>query len=278
MDTTPFIQKPSKDYRETIDNHAVLKELETLKERLLQEEASKYIAPLDNRESLQKLEIEKDELSAIIASIGVSAIATGLTTFSVGLLGLLLAWKPMVRLEKVARLIKLMTAILEEFEPMEVEMLPLVKIRTAQPIDLIVRFPGKDFILFAIRSHGDSTVIYNENKQALYHKRRQKGISRWKPDPLTELNEQEFWLRKDKRFFFGGTAKGSRRPLAKVLVAWGETQLDEHQEHLYSKLGDQKFLFIRREQGGASYVIHQDQVIDFIRAYLAHRQSPEEAA
>ena len=278
MSTTPILQTPSKDYPETIDNWAVLKELETLQDRIQEQEVAEYVAPFDNREALQKLELEKDELSAVITSIGFGSILTGLTTFSVGLLGLLLAWKPMVRLEKVARLIKLMKLILENFEELGVEMLPLHKTPKAQPIDLIVRFPGKEFLLFAIRSHGDSTVVYNQNKEALYHKRGQKGMSRWKPDPLDDLAEQEFWLRNNRRNFFGGTAKGSRRPMAKVLIVWGQTRLDEHQEQLYANVDNQKFLFIRREKGGAFYVIHQTQVTDFIRAYLAHRQSQEEAA
>ncbi|NES98116.1 MAG: hypothetical protein F6K32_23580 [Desertifilum sp. SIO1I2] len=176
-----------------------------------------------------------------------------------------------------------MKLILEHFEEMGVEMLPLQKIPKAEPIDLFVRFPGKEFILFAIRSHGDSTVVYNESRDAFFMKRRsatsgRKGINRWKPDPLTDLGEQYFWFRKDRSFrnFFGGTARATRRPMAKVLIVWNPTQLGEHQEHLYQTIGEQKFLFIPRKQGGAFYVITKNQVTDFIRAYLAHRQSQED--
>ncbi len=278
MTATPILPKPSKDYPETIDNWAVIRELETLQGKIQEEELAEYVAPLDNRETLQKLELERDELTGIITSIGFGSLITGLTTFSVGLLGLLLAWRPMIRLEKVARLIKIMNLILENFEADGVEMLPLCKTPKSQPIDLIIRFPGKEFLLFAIRSHGDSTVVYNEKKGALYHKRGQKGSSQLKPDPLSDLAEQEFFVRKYRREFFGGTAKGSRRPMAKILVVAGQTQLDEHQEQLYANVGDQKFLFIRREQGGAFYIIRQEQVVDFIQAYLGQRRAQEEAA
>ncbi|MBD2123268.1 hypothetical protein [Trichocoleus sp. FACHB-262] len=277
MSTTPILQTPSKDYPETIDNWAVLQELKILQEKLQEKEVADYVTPVDNREILQKLELEKDELTSIITSIGFGSILTGLTTFSIALLGLLLAWKPMVRLEKVARLIKLITAILEEFESQQVETLPLQKVPgREQPIDLMIRFPGKEFLLLAIRSFGEATIIYNESRGMLYYKRERKGLNKLKPDPLTDLSEQAYWLKKNRRDFFG-SSKGVRKPMAKVLVIWGQTKLATHQEHLYTTLGGQKFLFIPRE-GGACYVIHQTQVIEFIRAYLAHRQSQEQAA
>ncbi|NJR64043.1 MAG: hypothetical protein HC769_38015 [Cyanobacteria bacterium CRU_2_1] len=276
MVTTPFLQQPSKDYPETIDNQAVLKELATVQERLSTEEASEYLAPIDSRVSLQQLEVERDTLATLITSVGSASIIVGLTTFSVALLGLLLAWKSTTRLEKVARITILITAILEEFESLGVETLPFLKVPGYQPIDLFVRFPGKEFLLFAVRSFGESKIVYNESKQALYYKRVKNGLKKWQPDPLTELSEQAYWLRKNKRELFGNS-KGVRKPMAKVLVIWGKTQLDEHQEHLYAPLGDQKFLFISRE-GGACYVIHQNQICDFVRAWLVHRQSQEKPA
>lgn len=270
MGTPPILPQPSKDYPETIDNRAVLKELEVIKERLSRSEVSEYVAPLESRERLQQLEAEKDNLSTLVASVGSASIFVGLTTFSMATLGLLLLWKPMTRLEKVARLSKAITGILDEFEDLGVETLPLIEVPKYQPIDLFVRFPGKEFLLFAIRSHGKSTIVYNEAKQSLYQKRGSKGLSRWKHDPLATLSDQAYWLKKNRRDLFG-SSKGIRKPMAKVLILWDQTQLAQHEEHLYKQVGDQKFLFLARE-GGACYVIHQSQVIDFVRAWLVHRQ------
>ncbi|MBD2157320.1 hypothetical protein [Leptolyngbya sp. FACHB-16] len=270
----PTLPSPSKDYPETIDNHGVIEELTTIRERLSSDEAADRVAPIDNRENLQQLELEKDKLSNLITSIGAASLIAGLATFSVAWLGILLTWKPATRLEKVSRLIKLIKNILEEFEGLGVEALPLIKVPGYQPIDLFVRFPGKEFLLFAIRSFGESKIIYNEHKQALYYRRSKKGLKRWEPDPLTELSEQAYWLRKNRRNLFGNS-RGVRKPMAKVLVVWNQTNLDEHQEHLYTTIGGKKFLFIPRE-GGACYVIHSSQVIDFIRAWLAHRQSQDQ--
>lgn len=276
MVSTPFLQQPSKDYPETIDNQAVLKELATVQEKLSSEEASEYIAPIDSRESLQQLEIEKDNLLTLVASISSTSLVVGLTTFSLAMFGLLLTWKPATRLEKVTRVIALITTILGEFEKTGVETLPLLKVPGYQPIDLFVRFPGKEFLMFAIRSFGDSKIVYNEKKQALYYKRVKNGLQKWGPDPLTELSEQAYWLRKNKRELFG-SSKGVRKPMAKVLVVWGKTEIEEHRDHLYAPLGDQKFLFISRE-GGACYVIHQRQICDFVRAWLVHRQSQDKVS
>jgi hypothetical protein len=268
--TPPILPKPSKDYPETIDNRAVLEELEVVKEGLSREEVLEYVPPVKSRDHLQQLETEKENLSALIALIGASSVV-GLTAFSSGTLWLLLPlWKPMTRLEKVARLCKVIAEILDEFEDWGVETLPLIEVPKYQPIDLFVRFPGKEFLLFAIRSHGKSTIVYNDANQWLYQKRGSKGRSRWKPDPLIDLSEQAYWLRKNRRDLFG-SSKGVRKPMAKVLVLWGKTQLGQHQEHMYKQIGDQKFLFITREEG-ACYVIHQSQMINFIRAWLVHRQ------
>lgn len=276
MTITPIRQKPSEDYPETFDNRAILTELETVKDRLEEDELREYTTCIDNEENLQQLEDERDQLSALTATIFSGSLVAGLTTFSMGLLGVLLAWKPLTRLEKVARLIILITTILTEFEGCGVETLPLITVPEYQPIDLFVRFPGKEFFLFAIRSHGKSVIVYNEAKQCLYQKRSPRGISRWKPDPLIDLSEQTYWLRKQRRELFG-SSRGVRKPVAKVLILWGQTQLDQHREHLYATIGGKKFLFIPRE-GGACYVIHQSQVIDFMKAWLVHRRSENQAA
>ncbi|MDL5052645.1 hypothetical protein QQ056_03595 [Oscillatoria laete-virens NRMC-F 0139] len=67
MTRSPILQSPSKDYPETIDNRVVIEVLETLQEKLSAQEVAEYTAPLDNREALQQLELEKDERSALIA-------------------------------------------------------------------------------------------------------------------------------------------------------------------------------------------------------------------
>ncbi|MBE7383809.1 MAG: hypothetical protein F6J95_020635 [Leptolyngbya sp. SIO1E4] len=271
MSSVSGLSKPSKDYPETIDPQAVLDELQFVHEQLADsEKASEYIAPVETRRKLQELEHERTSWE-VAASVFGTAFIGSMALSIVGLLGLALAWKPLTRIQKLSRLIKLIETLLEAFEDLGVEALPLIRVPDLQPIDLFVRFPGKEFLLFAVRSFGESTIVYNESKQALYYKRGRKGSKRWEPDPMQELSDQAYWLRKNRRELFG-SSKGVRKPMAKVVVIWGKTQLDQHRDHLYAKVGDQKFLFIPRERG-ACYVIHQSQVVEFTRAYLVERQS-----
>ncbi|MEM9949615.1 MAG: hypothetical protein AAF810_26585 [Cyanobacteria bacterium P01_D01_bin.36] len=271
MSSVSGLSKPSKDYSETIDPQAVLDELQFVQKQLsANQDVSEYVAPVETRKELQELEHQRTTLEVVTSLFGTAFIASTAVSI-VGLIGLALAWKPLTRIQKVSRLIKLIEDLLGAFENLGVEALPLLRVPKLQPIDLFVRFPGKEFLLFAVRSFGESTIVYNESKQALYYKRGRKGSKRWEPDPMQELSDQAYWLRKNRRELFG-SSKGVRKPMAKVVVIWGKTQLDQHREHLYAKVGGQKFLFIPRE-GGACYVIHQSQVVEFTRAYLVERQS-----
>ncbi len=254
--------KPSPDYPETIHTQAVLKALKQLKERLSSEAIADLVIPSGLPRTWQELDLRQG------TKLVPESILSGLESYSVDLLGVLLGWKPLIRLQKIARLVTLVEIILAAVDQ-GVETLPLLKVPELQPIDLFVRFPGKEFLLFAIRSFGEATIVYNERKQTLYWKRGAKGTNKWKPDPLTELSEQAYWLKKNRRDLFG-SSRGVRKPMAKVLIIWGQTQLQKHADHLYATVGGQPFLFLPRE-GGACYVIRQEQIADFIRAYLRER-------
>ena len=239
----------------------VLTQLKDLAERLAWEEVADLIVPTETTQRWHDLAIK--DCQPHIPNL----LTYGLDSFSISLLESLLGWKPRVRLPKVHRIVELIEAIDEAFAQERVETFPLLKAPTLQPIDLFIRFPDKEFLIFAIRSFGEATIVYNERKQTLYYKRGPKGTNKWKPDPLMELSEQAYWLKKYRRDLFG-SSRGVRKPMPKVLIIWGETQLQQHHEHLYKQVGEQAFLFLPRDSG-ACYVIHQEPVIDFIRAHLA---------
>lgn len=272
MTNPSVLRKPSQEYPESVENRRILQVLDKLQEKLSTEETAEYLASLDSREKLRQLELKEEHLATTIQTTGTVALIGGLGNLSLLWLGLLLAWKHLTRLEKVVRLKNLISTILDEFEEMGVETLPLIEVPGYQPIDLFVRFPGKEFLLFAIRSFGDSKIIYQEQKQLLCCKRR-GSFKRWNPDPMQELSEQAYWLRKNRRDLFG-SSNGTRKPIAKVLILYPPTRLDEHREELYATVGSSKFLFISREEG-ACYAINLAQVTDFIRDWITHRQSSE---
>lgn len=275
MKLSPILPIKSKDYGETVDNDVVLEVLKVVQEELSKEEVSAYKVESHNRESLQQLELEEKRLSELIKATGVISLIGILTYVPLTWLGVLLTWKHLTRLEKVIRMRKIISAIVDRFGSQKVETLPFIKVPGYQPIDLFVRFPGKEFLLFAVRSFGNSEIVYKEKKGFLYYVREKNGIKQWNPDPMLELSEQAYWLHKNRRELFG-SSKGVRKPLAKVLVIYKPTRLAQHPEHLYTDVGGQKFLFIPRE-AGACYAIDSTQVVDFIQAWLVHRQSSEKS-
>jgi len=103
-------------------------------------------------------------------------------------------------------------------------------------------------------------------------RRKGKGIKKWHPDPLVELSEYQAWLIKNRQQF-GMPSREVRKPLAKVLIISGETTIDEHGEHLYATLSGERFLALNRK--GTAFVIREEQVINFMKAYIAIYQAQE---
>ena len=140
-------------------------------------------------------------------------------------------------------------------------------------LDLLVKFPGRlPCFGIAFRSQGKSLIFYNENKEDLFFRRinkkgEAKGWHRWEPDHIQRLSDQEYWLRKNKRSLFGQTSKETRRPLVKLLVLTGDTQLGANKEHLHCMIGDTKALLIQRRT--SLYVVEEKKLINFIKGWLA---------
>ena len=230
-----------------------------------------YTSPcLTNWEALEKLEHEKDWLSALFLIFGSTSVVGGVYFSLVWLLILPPFAVGLRRLQKVAQLIRHTAAILEKFEEQGVLIYPQLEIPGYRPLDLFVKFPTKEMFAISIRSIGESKILYNEHNQTLCFRRKKGGLKKWNPDPLQELGEYEFWLRKNRQDLFGKSSKDQRRPLVKVLVFGGQTQIGEHKDNLYSMVGDQKILTIRRK--GTINVLSEDQVTNFIEAYLANKR------
>jgi len=227
----------------------------------------------NNREILRQLEQEQALVEASCYGVsgamasGVGFILPWLTLGSLPALHVLLN-----RLKKLGQLIRVVTAIVNAFETEGVEIFPRLEAPGYQPIDLFIRFPDKEFLLISIRSFSSSTIVYNEKLEALQIRRRgRKGLYIWRPDPLTELSEQEQVLRKTRRDLFGGSSRDSRRPLGKVLVMSEGTNVDEHSAHLYRSVETQKWLTVKKR--GTTTVVKEDQITAFIRTYLIEQKA-----
>ena len=229
--------------------------------------------PLHNHVALEQLTQERDRLSVEVTAASAAGIATSLTVNPIGLFFFALAYPPMIRVEKLTRIITVMEALLTEFEASGVRIFPTVAQPEGNPIDLFVQFPKKAHILISIRSKGNGEVVYNEEKEVLYFRRDDKGTRLWKPCPLVELGDYAMWLNKNRTLFGMSSREIRNLPLAKVLVLWTPTRPNTHRQHLYSTVGSVELLAIKRK--GVAFMITKEEIIDFTRAYLASYEEKE---
>lgn len=228
----------------------------------------------ENQAKLEQLKREREKLLLTCATVGgISALGLTLSFFSA-----VVALPPLFqlagRLQTISQRYLLMSELLENFEDEDIRIeVALDTDEEVRPIDFFLRFPDREYILIQIRSMGGSKVTYNEEKEALRFRKKGRGVKSWQPDPLIELVEQERWVRRQRSDLLGKTARERRRPMAKVLVLWTDTFIGDHPEHLYATINDQKYLTIRK--AGTMSVLLREQVISFVRDYLASRRSPK---
>ena len=223
--------------------------------------------PLHNHAALEQLKQERDRLSIEATAAGAAGIATSLTVNPIGLFFFALAYPPMIRVEKLTRIIIVMEALLTQFESSGIRIFPTVTQPERNPIDLFVQFPQKAHILISIRSKGKGQVVYNAERATLYFKRSDKGTRIWLPCPLTELGNYAMWMNKN-RLMFGLSSREIRNlPLAKVLTLWDPTSLNRHRQPLDSTVGSVRRFAITGK--GVAFLIMKEELTDFIKAYLA---------
>ncbi|MBD2092367.1 hypothetical protein H6F67_21185 [Microcoleus sp. FACHB-1515] len=227
----------------------------------------------ENQAKLRQLEQERDRLSLACAAAGLGGIAGFilLSPLFTAMAALPALSSLLGELQTTSQRFFLMTELMEALEDENVAIEIGLKPEGLREIDFFLRFSDKEYVLIQIRSLGDAKVTYNEEREALRFRKKGGGSKTWEPDPLFELAEQERWLRRQRYDLLGQSARDRRRPLAKLLVLWQETVLGDHPEHLYVTMDDQKYLTIRKM--GTTALVTKEQVIDFIRGYLASRRS-----
>jgi len=154
-------------------------------------------------------------------------------------LALFRSYKERVRIQKAQRIIQVATLLCAQFQEQEIELFPLVDHDAPDggeqicPLDLFIRFPtSRQFFALSLRAFGDSRIFFNESKQTLYCKRGWKGANKWKPDPIAEISDQLYWLRKNRRDLFI-SSRGLRKPCPKCIVVMPPTTIQHpHSDHL----------------------------------------------
>lgn len=234
-------------------------------------ETEDFKLPVHNWEALRLLEQAVDHLSNEALMAGGSAIATGSFVNPAGFLLFAAAYKPLIRVQKLARIKTVFSLLLEHFGDQEVQVFPIIQIDGKNPIDLYVRFPKKTQLFISIRSKGDNKIAYNQAKEVLQvRKKRGGGTSIWEPCPLVELGDYKSWLDKNRGLFGLSSKEAQKTPTAKVLVLWHPTKAQDHTDSLYSEVGDMKLLAISRK--GTAFVIQEEEILNFVKSWLSKYQ------
>jgi len=235
----------------------------------LKDSPSDFQLPPHNEAALEMIREAKDYQSTLALAASGAALGTGGIVHPLGWLLFGLAYKPLVVTQKLARLEKLTAVLLDEFKSEGIQVFPVLKIEDKNPIDLFVRFERKIHLFISIRSIGDKEIVYNEAREVLQIKRKDKhGLKVWSPCPLLELADYEKWLSKNRDLFAMSSREATKTPSAKVLVLWPPTKAAiDHNSHLYSEVGSMKILALRRK--GTAFIIQQEEVIEFVKATLA---------
>ncbi|MBD2598297.1 hypothetical protein H6G74_28810 [Nostoc spongiaeforme FACHB-130] len=236
---------------------------------ILKDPPSDFQLPPHNEAALEMLREAKDYESTVALAASGAALATGGVVHPLGWLLFGLAYKPLIRIEKLTRLEKLTALLLDEFKSEGIQVFPVLQIEDKNPIDLFIKFPRKTHLFISIRSKGDSEIVYNEKRELLQVKRKNKGgLRTWEPCPLVELADYKSWLDKNRNLFGMSSREAQKTPTAKVLVLWPPSKTaDDHNSHLYSEVGSMRILALRRK--GTAFVIQQEETTEFIKAWLA---------
>ena len=230
----------------------------------------------DNQAEFKRLEEEDRYLSgayaatsgALAASIVIPEPVTKLGSLLVGTVGTNLVLK---RTQKINNILRNGKALDEAFADQEIQIFTDLPVPDHGRLDLFIKFPlppKKAIFTLALRSQGKGTIFYNEQKESLYIRTGSGGLKPWKPDHIERLALQEFWLRMNRQEeLFGTSSRDRNRSAVKLLVVTGQTRIGQHSDSLYTEVGDQRVLLLRRRS--SIYVLEESQLLPFIKAWLA---------
>lgn len=140
-----------------------------------------------------------------------------------------------------------------------------------QDLDIFVRFPACQVMFaFSVKSWGLGKVVFNEKQGFLCFRRPANGgLSRKDaPDPLNEILDHEWWLRRNNRGIFGGSSRAAKKPVRKAIVFAKPTEIQRHRPHRYSEISNHHYVFCERGKSSI-FLISEEQLIDFIKDNLA---------
>lgn len=229
----------------------------------------------DNQAEFQRLEEEDSWLAATNTAAGGAAVASVVIPETIAKLGSFLAGTAttsllLKRTRKINYILRNAKVLDEALREQQIQIFVDLPVPDRGRLDLLVKIPlppKKAIFAIAFRSQGKSTILYHEQKEALYIRHSNGGLKQWKPDQIERLALQEYWLRNNRQAeLFGTSSRDRNRSAVKLLVLTGQTTVGKHSGSLYIEVGEQKVLLLRRRS--SIYVLEEAQLLPFIQAWL----------
>jgi len=227
---------------------------------------------IDRRTALREIKQKLELASVGYGAAGVTALGgLAISNPVLAIAGLAGATAALENIQKLSQIVRALTAILDAFEEsQEIEYLTQLEAPDNGALDLLVKFlTARVNFAIALRSQGQATITYREEKESLYRRNKSGGVKPWTPNHIHRFNEQEFFLRKYQNHLLGSSSRQRCRPIVKLLVLTGETRLGQHPEHLYTTVGQEKVLLLKKRI--SVYVMEEKQLIPFIEGFLAQK-------
>lgn len=229
---------------------------------------------LQNYEALQFLKEQQAHWDKVLVVGGGLAIGSLIFPLPVmGLAGGIGALASVNIATPIDRLISVMEILLESFGDEGITLTPRVKTQDGL-IDLLVKTSDRRTFSLALRSKGNSTLKWREDRQDFFVSIRNKKKTRVVKWPeLSELgkeiNKMVLELKKEKNILLGTTNSERNKLVVKVLVLTGNTRISaNNDESLFADFGkfkkeDKKVMRIQKES--VFHVVDIDNLSDYLR-------------
>lgn len=171
------------------------------------------------------------------------------------------------RITKLANIQRVVSNILEELKHEEnLKTYGLIEIEDHESLDLFVTIDKKANFFISVQSKGKSNLLYDEEKDSFFGKRKGKSRQKWKFNPSLEMEACARWIHKNRQLFNLSSRQSSKVPHARIVVICKPTGIAKHQDHHYSTMNGEKILTVNK-----TFFVGEEDVAKLMKAFLANQ-------
>ena len=219
---------------------------------------------LQNEEALKYYKKKQSDWNNILMAVsGTAALGLlGIPVFVlVGSIGALVSLELSI---SVDRIVSVMEMLLEEFKDEGITITPRVKTNSGM-IDLIIRTIDGRYFALLLRSNGDSTVLWKEDRQQFYTVRGRRR-SKWSGIELSgeRLNSMMLSLKEERNPLVAISNIERKKGFTKVVVLTSKTRVDLNNDpDRFTHFG--RTTALRMVGKSTYYLVDRTNLADFLK-------------